>query len=165
MQEKFCLNLAQGMRGDAAYAAAGYKPNRHNAASLRTKEPIIARVLELQGQKVNRVVLSKTYVVDALLENAEKALGRKPVKISRRAKNKDGEYVDEVAEVFVYEGQVANQAIRMAGLELGMFTERRDVKITNEYAHLTDEQLAQKLVEVGQLMLSGPVIEHGEDES
>lgn len=43
-----------------------------------------------------------------------------------------------------------------------MFTERRDVKMTNEYSHLTDAELAQKLVEVGQLMLADDVIEHDE---
>jgi hypothetical protein len=47
---------------------------------------------------------------------------------------------------------------------MAMFTERKDVRIANEYAHLTDEQLAQKLVEIGQQVLlgppEGPVIEH-----
>jgi hypothetical protein len=42
--------------------------------------------------------------------------------------------------------------------------ERRDVTVKNEYAHLTDEQLAQKLIEIGQQVLlgslEGPVIEH-----
>jgi hypothetical protein len=66
--------------------------------------------------------------------------------------------------VYVYEGAAANAAIRLAGAEMSMFTERRDVIVKNEYAHLTDEQLALKLVEIGQQVLlgslKGPVIEH-----
>jgi hypothetical protein len=63
--------------------------------------------------------------------------------------------------VYVYEGAAANAAIRLAGAEMSMFTERRDVIVKNEYAHLTDEQLALKLVEIGQqVLLGGPVIEH-----
>jgi hypothetical protein len=91
-------------------------------------------------------------VIDALIENIQKALGRKPVRIGKG---------DKVEDVHVYEGAVANAAIRMAGTEMAMFTERKDVRIANEYANLTDEQLARKLVEIGQqVLLGGPVIEH-----
>jgi uncharacterized protein YacL (UPF0231 family) len=60
------------------------------------------------------------------------------------------------------DGAAANAAIRMAGMEMSMFVERKDVTIANEYSKLSDEELAQKLVEVGQLMLAGPVIEQDE---
>jgi hypothetical protein len=140
---------------DDAYAQAGFSPNRGNAARLKANEDILARVLELQERAERRLFLTKQYVIDALIENAEKALGRRPVQLGKP----DGE--GQVQEVYVYEGAVANAAIRMAGLEMAMFTDRRDVKINNENAHLTDEQLAQKLVEVGQQMLkAGTVIEH-----
>ena len=64
--------------------------------------------------------------------------------------------------MYVYEGAAANAAIRMAGMEMSMFVDRKDVTIANEYSKLSDEELAQKLVEVGQLMLAGPVIEQDE---
>ena len=38
-----------------------------------------------------------------------------------------------------------------------MFVDRKGVTITNEYSKLSDEELAQMLVEVGQLMLAGHV--------
>jgi hypothetical protein len=70
---------------------------------------------------------------------------------------------NETSEVYVYEAAAANQALRMLGGEVGLYTERKDVRIVNEYANLTDEQLAQKLVEIGQQVLlgslEGPVIE------
>lgn len=164
--EIFSQGLAKGMTGDDAYVQAGYKPNRHNASRLKTTETIIARVLELQGKKQNRLVLSKTYVIEALLENAEKALGRRPVKISRRVKVGEGEYEDEVAEVYLYEGQVANAAIKMAGSELGLFIDRKDFRISTGYDKLTDAELAEQLVKAGQLLLedqASQVIEHEEN--
>ena len=154
-RELFAQGLAKGLSGDAAHTAAGYAPNRRNVSALKTKKDIIDRVQELMRDKVDRHVLSRQYVIDRTLENIEIAMGKKPVRISS--------YGGKVeAEVYVYEGQVANVALRMAGLEMGMFTERRDVKITNEYANLTDAQLAQRLVEVGRQMLEGPTIEHEE---
>lgn len=154
--ELFAQGLAKGMTGDAAHTAAGYAPNRKNASALKTKKDVIARVLELQANRADRSILSRQWVIDALLENAEKALGRRPVTLGEKGSEK---------QVFVYEAQAANQAMRMAGLEMGMFTERRDVKITSQFAPLTDQELAQRLVEVGRQMLEGPqTIEH-EDEA
>ena len=153
------------MTSEAAYAAAGYKPSRHNATRFSTDETIIARVMELQGKKQDRLVLSRVYVVEALLENAEKALGRKPVKITKRAKVDKDEYEDQVAEVYVYEGAVANAAIKLAGTELGMFVERKDFRISTEYDKLTDKELADRLVAAGQLLLEdqSKTIEHEGD--
>ena len=166
--EMYCQGLARGKSATDAYADAGYKPCRRSASALRTKPDIIARVLELQGNRQNRLVLSKTYVIEALLENAEKALGRKPVKISRRVKIGDGEYQDEIAEVYLYEGAVANAAIKMAGSELGLFIDRKDFRISTGYDKLTDAELAEQLVKAGQLLLedqASQVIEHDEGES
>jgi hypothetical protein len=46
--ELFAQQLAQGKSASEAYVLAGFKSSRHNASSLRTKEHINARVLELQ---------------------------------------------------------------------------------------------------------------------
>ncbi len=165
--EAFSQELAKGKSGAEAYEAAGYKPSRKNASILKTNQDVIARVMELQGRRADRVILNKMYLTEAAIENIEKALGRKPVKISRRVKVGDGEYEDEVAEVFVYEGAVANAAIKLAGTELGMFVERKDFRISTEYDKLTDKELADRLVAAGQLLLEDQTktIEHEEGES
>jgi phage terminase small subunit len=151
-RELFAQALARGNTTDDAYAEAGFSPNRGNAARLKANEDILARVSELQEKAERRLFLSKQYVIDALIENIQKALGRKPVRIGN---------FDKAEDVYVYEGAVANAAIRMAGTEMGMFTERKDVRIANEYSHLSDKELAEKLVEIGQqVLLGGPVIEH-----
>jgi hypothetical protein len=44
---------------------------------------------------------------------------------------------------------------------MAMFTERRDLTVKNEYSGMSDKELAEKLIELGQqALLEGPVIEH-----
>ena len=155
-RELFAQALARGNTTDDAYAEAGFSPNRGNAARLKANEDILARVLELQAEAEKRFYLSKQYVIDALIENIQKALGRKPVRIGTG---------DKVEDVYTYEPAAANAAIRMAGIEMAMFTERKDIRVANEYSKLSDEELARRLVEVGQQMLTGPAIEHDGIES
>lgn len=155
--EMYCQELAKGKSATDAYAAAGYKPSRKNASNLKTYQGVIARVQELQGKRADRIILNKTYVVDALLENAEKALGRKPVKVGKEGQEKS---------VFVYEGAVANAAIRLAGQELGMFIDRKDFRLVNEFDKLTDAQLAAELARTAQLLLDdqSKTIEHEDND-
>lgn len=47
--------LAKGLSADKAYAEAGYRPHRGNAARLSANESIKARVTELQQKKVAKV--------------------------------------------------------------------------------------------------------------
>src|SRR5687767_13193408 len=49
--ELFAQGLASGLSADAAYQAAGYKPNRGNAATLKANQSIIKRVEELLSKK------------------------------------------------------------------------------------------------------------------
>ena len=42
--ELFAQGLATGLSADAAYQAAGYKPNRGNAATLKANQSISKRV-------------------------------------------------------------------------------------------------------------------------
>jgi hypothetical protein len=48
----FAQGLAQGSSAAAAYVEAGYKENRHNAASLARKQHILTRVGELQEEQL-----------------------------------------------------------------------------------------------------------------
>lgn len=45
--EAFAQGVAKGMTADEAYTAAGYKPNRGNAARMKANESILARIDEL----------------------------------------------------------------------------------------------------------------------
>jgi hypothetical protein len=50
--EAFAQALACGMSASAAYAEVGYRPHRHNAATLARKEHISVRVSELQEEQL-----------------------------------------------------------------------------------------------------------------
>jgi phage terminase small subunit len=163
--ELYAQARASGMTQADAYAEAGYKAKSTNACTraaasrLDANVNIIKRVAELKQRGAARIVLTKQFVLEAAIDNLEKARGLRPIRIGSAEEPKD---------VYVYEGAVANAALRMLGAELGMFADRKDVRlVTSEYAHLTDEQLAQKLVEIGQQVLlgslEGPMIEDGID--
>ena len=87
-EELFAVNIASGMTTSEAYQAAGYRPDRANACRLTTKDRIRQRITELQQQiakktqvaVVKQATMSRQYLVDALIENVEVALGRRPVK-------------------------------------------------------------------------------------
>jgi hypothetical protein len=50
--EAFAQALARGTSASAAYVEAGYKANRHNAATLARKQHILTRVSELQEEQL-----------------------------------------------------------------------------------------------------------------
>ncbi len=54
--ERFAQNRAKGLSADASHTAAGYKPNRKNAARMKSYEDIRGRVAELMAPAVKRVV-------------------------------------------------------------------------------------------------------------
>ena len=61
--EAFAQGIAKGMSADAAYAEAGYKPNRGNAARMKTNESIVARIKELTEQAARRSAKSLDDVI------------------------------------------------------------------------------------------------------
>ena len=72
-QERFAQNLAKGMTQDKAYAEAGYKPNRHNASALKTKQHISNRIAELMQRNVQKQDAMVEITTQRLLEMAEEA--------------------------------------------------------------------------------------------
>ena len=141
-EELFAVNIASGMTTSEAYQAAGYKPDRANACRLTTKDRIRQRITELQQQiakktqvaVVKQATMSRQYLVDALIENVEVALGRRPVK-----QGLDG------AEHYLYRGEVVNNAIKMAGGEVNLFRDKAEVTHKMDFSDLSDEELILRL--------------------
>jgi hypothetical protein len=78
--EAFAQALARGSSASAAYVEAGYKENRHNAATLARKQHILTRVGELQEeqlaihQQATAQAAAKTQVtIESLITEAEAA--------------------------------------------------------------------------------------------
>ena len=141
-QERFCQHAAAGMTNDAAYTSAGYKPNRGNAARLKAKERIRNRIAEIQGETskqiqavtVRQATITRQYLIDALIENIEKSLARQPVPVGA-----------EMTPMYVYRGEVANNAIKMAGSEVNLFKDRVEVTSKMDFSDLSDDELLQRL--------------------
>ena len=141
--ERAAQARARGKTQTKAYEEAGYKPHKQNASRL-TNDDFGRRVAEIQHEEQERLILSKKALIDAVLENVEKALGRRPVKIGKAG---------EQREVFLYRGEVANNAIRLAGLEIGMFNERKELKLVADFDKYSDAELVQLLAQEAQMLL------------
>jgi hypothetical protein len=74
-----------GISETEAYAAAGFRPSRSNAATLEHSQHISERVSELLAERekvhgqatavaIKRVTLTKTWVLDKLIENVDRAM-------------------------------------------------------------------------------------------
>ena len=75
--------------------------------------------------------------------NIERALGFKPVKIGK-----------EGVETYLYRGDVANNALKMAGQEIGLFAEKAEVSHRNaKYDELTEAELIRQIRDEAQLLL------------
>jgi phage terminase small subunit len=114
--ERFAQELAAGKSQADAYETAGYKGDRTAASRLSTNVNVQDRVAELQGRAAEGVVLTRQWVIERLVENANRAMQAEAVTDS------DGESTGE----YRYEGSVANRALELLGKELGMFVDRTE---------------------------------------
>lgn len=149
--EAFVQGLLKGLSEDAAYQAAGFKPNRGNASRLKANDSVKKRLEELQqkvtAKVVETVTVERKWVIEALIENAEIALGRRKTKNTR--KMKDSEFAVEVEE-YDRDAAAANAALKLLGQipEVALFSEpttQNDVtvNITNAPQSTGQDHLAE----------------------
>ena len=142
--ERFSQELAKGVSAAQSYEAAGFKPNRHNAATLAHKQHILDRVAELLSEResmhsqatadaIKSTSLTKEWVIETLKENVARAMQAKSVK------TEDGEAIGE----YQYQGSVANRALELLGKELGMFIDRKEVGKPGEFENMNADQLRE----------------------
>lgn len=99
--ERFAQLLAKGQTATEAYIEAGYTPNDGNAARLKGNERIRDRVHELQSRVADDIVITAQWVIEQLVDNAQKA-------------KMQGDFGP------------SNQALQLLGKELGMFVDRTE---------------------------------------
>lgn len=144
--ELFAVAVAGGQSATQAYLAAGYKTNAHaasiSASRLLENPSIKARIAEVHDGRerasreatadaIAAASLTKQWVIERLMENAERALQRVAVKDSEG--HPTGEYR--------YEGSVANRALELLGKEQGMFIDRKEVGKPGEFDGLNTDDL------------------------
>jgi len=125
-RELFAQAVADGKTVSDAYAMAGFKPHRANAAKLRHNTEISERVGELLAERetihaqavakaIEATGITKEQVIRDLIEVKDRALQK--VEVLDREGKPTGE--------FKFEGGVACRALELLGKELGMFIETR----------------------------------------
>lgn len=133
--ERFVQGLLQGLSADAAYEAAGYKPNRGNATRLKANESILKRLEELQktveAKVVEAVKVDRQWVIETLLRNTRICMGDEKVTLQKT--DKDGNV--KTAEITMRDAAQANAALKLLGQipEVGLFKEEGsgDLNINN----------------------------------
>lgn len=113
--ERFAQGLATGKSAAGAYRAAGYNDNYGNASTLKGNQKVQDRVAELQNRAAAGVVLKREWVIERLIENADRAMQIQPILDGKGQPT--GEYR--------YDGSVANRALELLGKEIGMFVDRQ----------------------------------------
>ena len=144
--EPFAYGLAEGKPAYQSYIDAGFaKAGAAQSASRLLKSQragIRERVAEIlqereqidaEGTKlaIERTAITKEWVIERLRENVERAMQAQPV--IDRSGNPTGSYV--------YNGAAANRALELLGKELGMFIERRENRIVDEFENMSDADL------------------------
>jgi len=82
----------------------------------------------------------RQYLVDALIENIERSLARKPI---------------EIGPEYVYGADAANAAIKMAANEVGLFKDKAEVTHRMDFEDLSDELLLTRLRDETEALLRG----------
>jgi hypothetical protein len=125
--ERFAQELATGKTAEEAHRMAGYKASRSGACQLKQNLNISNRVAELLAEReaihaqstakaIERVSLTKEWILAKLIDNAQRALQACPV--TDREGNELGEYQ--------YQGNVANRSLELLGKHLGMFIDKHE---------------------------------------
>lgn len=136
--------LADGKNKKQAILEAGFKYSPSNAARIVRHPQVSGRTNELLQERhatevranqmaAKKLSLSKEWVIERLMFNAERALRGKPVL------DKDGNHTGQFSGKI--DGAVANRALELLGQHLGMFIQRHEIGDPGDFARLTDSEL------------------------
>lgn len=115
--ERFAQELAKGKSQDEAYEAAGFKPDRGNAARLTANDSVRTRVAELQERSAIKAEVTTASLIDEAEQVRSKALAA-------------GQFAAAIA------------AIREKGVLAGVRVEKRESTHKTDPKALTDDELA-----------------------
>lgn len=136
--EAFAQALSRGLSATDAYERVGYAPNRAHASRLAADGNIKARLEELRQRVTGAITVTKAWVLEGLVEIAEKCLQRRNIVV----------VVDGVETECLgpFNPGGAKGALQLIGTELGMFVERKELGPPGAFDRLDDEALERSLV-------------------
>ncbi len=153
--ERAAQLLASGQTKADAYKGAGYSYKPASAHHLFNRPDMVSRVAEIIGDSVaaqrkgqeraiRKVEITVDWVIERLKFNAERALRGQPVLDA--SGHHTGQFTGRI------EGAVANEALRLIGLHLGMFINRHEIGGPGDFARMTDDELNGALVQQAQAL-------------
>lgn len=148
--ELIAQSLAKGSTVKDAFIAGGYNYDPAQATRMCQRPQIRARVSEILETRVSieRVAnedaakalgIDKKWVLERLKFNCERALRGQPVLDANGVQT--GKYTGRP------DGATANNALKLIGMELGMFIERHEIGGPGDFSRMTDEELAKRAFE------------------
>jgi phage terminase small subunit len=143
--------LAKGSQIVDAYATAGFRRSPPSATKFAQRPQIRERVQEIQRSRIKTefdasenaakaLNIDKKWVLERLKFNAERCLRGQPV-MDENGHHIPGRFTGKP------DAHGANQALRLIGMELGMFIERHEIGGPGDFSRLTDEDLAKRVLE------------------
>ena len=127
--ELFAQNLFAGMDQLDAYNKAGFKGGIACASRKAGTAPIMDRLAELRAEVAKEAIIDRQWVLDELVKVHKSAFA-------------DHQY------------NASNQSLKLVGQELGMFVERRDIRVHAMFEQVPDMELMQQLNEAKKELLS-----------
>jgi hypothetical protein len=148
--EIIAQELAKGARYLDAYEKGGFKRHAASACKFVRRPEIIARVKEIQESRIKTefdasenaaksLGIDKRWVLERLRFNAERALRGQPILDENGVQT--GKFTGRP------DGSTANQALKLIGMELGMFIERHEIGAPGDFSRLTDDELAKRALD------------------
>lgn len=133
--ERFAQELAKGKTQLEAYRLAGYRPDDGAANRLSGNVRVATRVKEITERAATRAEITKAWVMERLMRNAQMCLGEEPLIVP--GSGGEGEVAEEGRVEFRRDPAAANQALQLLGKELGMFVDR-SISATTTLEELLD---------------------------
>ena len=157
-QEAFCIEfLKNGGNASAAYRAAydteaSDKTVNEKASRLLKEGKVRARLQpvreEVQQKAIAAAALSKAWVLERLMSNAERCRQAEPV-LDRKGEPVLVELPNgTLAPAFTFDASGSNRALELCGKEIGMFVDRKESGKPGEFANLTDAEVEQQAQEI-----------------
>lgn len=139
-QERFVNKLSQRQAYKKAYDTKNMadKTIDEKACLLESNDKVVARRDELNNTVLNKNLVTKEYVVSALMEVAERCLQKIPVLDSH------GEPTGE----WKFEAAGANKSLELLGKTIAMFTDKTESININTEIVLTPEERQKRIEEL-----------------
>lgn len=130
-QQRFVDEYMIDLNAKQAAIRAGYSERtaEQGAAQLLRNIKVLEQVRLAQAAKAKRNELNADEVLNDLRELRDMCMGRKPVKISQKQKDEDGNVFYEEVEITQFDANGANRSLELLGKHLSLWTEKIDLNV------------------------------------